>query len=689
MTERSTIQQSLLSELGRLSEAGLDRPTILARLAEALSKSNATPVGVHDLLVEHLLPTSGELLLGSARDVCVRPGGAEMSEADRVLISTASLALDRSMLSTQIERDMVEAGLLRTIATHILAARSVDEALAAVTHEARTLLASDIAGVMLVDGDGDEIVMRGCAGNQRVETARLRMRSGQGLAGLVLATGQPERVADYVSSLAITDDFHHLANDEQIRCAMGAPIRVGTQVIGVLEVWRRAATPYTDTDSARLITLADLAAVAFDNALMHETNAHSLIEIERSNRALAHQYAANDRALHVQQELLEVLLQDPRLSDLLEVIARATTSTVHLLDADLEQLASHPAEADHSTAAEQVKMVTRHHPKGSPHTLTWSAGDDRRFAIEDITIGDELVGWLCLETDAQPDDPSVSTALKQAAVACALRHLQEQAGARARAQQWEELLLELLEGTQESRRAAMSRAKHIHIDLRGSLRVVVVGPKRPTPGLETRDLRRVQRAVTEVLQSHEMSRGLSVVRDDQLFFVTRSPDLDRLNEAMVAAHDAAVRSQPAVPMAWGVSSECAHPLDLNEAKVEAETALRMSTIRSRSEVTLFEDLGIVGLFLGSSAEVGMSRFVADTLGSVIEYDATKGSELMHTLGTYLDYNCSQTLAAERLFVHQKTVKYRLNLVEKISGLDLSTHHDRLLADIAVRASQLS
>jgi sugar diacid utilization regulator/putative methionine-R-sulfoxide reductase with GAF domain len=687
MTERSTMEQSLLSELGRLSEAGLDRPTILARLAEALTVSNDPSIRVHDLLLEHPPPSPAQVLLGSAKDACVRPGSAELSEADLVLAGTASLALDRAMLSNQIERDMVEAGLLRTIATHILAARSVDEALAAVTHEARTLLSSDIAGVML--GDGDEIVMRGCAGNQRVETARLRMRRGQGLAGLVLATGQPERVDDYVSSLVISDDFHSLAHDERIRCAMGAPIRVGTAVIGVLEVWRRDAVAYNDIDSARLVTLADLAAVAFDNALMHETNANSLIEIERSHRALANQYSANDRALHVQRELLEVLLQDPPLSDLLEVIARATTSTVHLLDADLERLASHPAEADHSAAAEQVKVVTRHHPKGSPHTVTWTSGDERRFAIEDVTIGDELVGWLCLETDAQPDDPSVSTALKQGAVACALRHLQEQAGARARAQQREELLLELLEGTQESRRAAMSRAKHIHIDLRGGLRVVVVGPKQPAPGLETRDLRRVQRAVTEVLQSHQMSRGLSVVRDDQLFFLTRSPDLDRLKEAMTAAHGAADAAQAVVPMAWGVSSECAHPLDLNEARVEAETALRMSTIRSRAEVTLFEELGIVGLFLGRSAEIGMSRFVAETLGAVIEYDAQKGSQLMHTLGTYLDCNCSQTRTAERLFVHQKTVKYRLNLVEKASGLDLSTHHDRLIADIAVRASQLS
>jgi DNA-binding PucR family transcriptional regulator len=42
-----------------------------------------------------------------------------------------------------------------------------------------------------------------------------------------------------------------------------------------------------------------------------------------------------------------------------------------------------------------------------------------------------------------------------------------------------------------------------------------------------------------------------------------------------------------------------------------------------------------------------------------------------------------------LFVYQKTVKYRLAQLQKLTGLDLKHHHDRLRADIAVRAADLT
>jgi sugar diacid utilization regulator/putative methionine-R-sulfoxide reductase with GAF domain len=601
------------------------------------------------------------------------------------LASTADIALHRADLVDQIENSMVEAGLLRTIATHILAARSVDEALAAVTNEALNLLSSDIAGVML--GDGDEIVMRGCAGNQRVETARLRMRRGQGLAGLVLATGRPERVDDYVASIAISNDFHPLAHEERISCAMGVPIRVGDDIIGVLEVWRRAADAYTDVECARLVTLADLAAVAFDNALMHEANATSLVEIEKAHTALAQQYATNDLALRLQQELLEALLDDPQLVDLLQVIARVSDSRVHMFDADLEHLASYPGHSNAAAVCARLTAGTRNHPKRSPHHISWTSVDGCSIAFQDITIGGDLVGWLCLETDAEPHDPNVSTALTHASLACALRHLQEQAGARARAQQREDILLELLDGSVDVRRAAMSRAKHVHIDLRGSMRVVIVTAKDIATDRRTvTDLHRVQRCVSDVLLDHQISRGLTVMRDDALIFVTRSPDPDQLKAAL---HEASRTITQPPRLAWGVSSECHHALDLDAARVQAETALRMSASSPRLDLTFFDDLGIIGLFLSGSADEHLERFVVDTLGAVRQYDETHGSTLMHTLQTYLDCNCSQTATAERLFVHPKTVKYRLTTVERLSGLTLSTHHDRLLADIAVRAAHLA
>jgi sugar diacid utilization regulator len=420
---------------------------------------------------------------------------------------------------------------------------------------------------------------------------------------------------------------------------------------------------------------------------MHEANATSLVEIERAHTALAQQYATNDLALRLQQELLEALLDDPQLVDLLQVIARVSDSRVHMFDADLEHLASYPVHSSPAAVCARLTAVTRNHPKRSPHHISWTSVDGCSIAFQDITIGGDLVGWLCLETDAEPHDPNVSTALTHASLACALRHLQEQAGARARAQQREDILLELLDGSVDVRRAAMSRAKHVHIDLRGSMRVVIVTAKDIATDRRTvTDLHRVQRCVSDVLLDHQISRGLTVMRDDALIFVTRSPDPDQLKAAL---HEASRTITQPPRLAWGVSSECHHALDLDAARVQAETALRMSASSPRLDLTFFDDLGIIGLFLSGSADEHLERFVVDTLGAVRQYDETHGSTLMHTLQTYLDCNCSQTATAERLFVHPKTVKYRLTTVERLSGLTLSTHHDRLLADIAVRAAHLA
>ena len=46
------------------------------------------------------------------------------------------------------------------------------------------------------------------------------------------------------------------------------------------------------------------------------------------------------------------------------------------------------------------------------------------------------------------------------------------------------------------------------------------------------------------------------------------------------------------------------------------------------------------------------------------------------------------MAAERLFVHHKTLRYRLERIKHLTGLDLSRHEDRMRADFALRLLQV-
>jgi hypothetical protein len=46
-------------------------------------------------------------------------------------------------------------------------------------------------------------------------------------------------------------------------------------------------------------------------------------------------------------------------------------------------------------------------------------------------------------------------------------------------------------------------------------------------------------------------------------------------------------------------------------------------------------------------------------------------------------------AAQRLGVHRKTISHRLSKISDLTGLDLSTHDDRLVADLSLYVYRLT
>ncbi|MHB9149205.1 MAG: helix-turn-helix domain-containing protein [Thermoleophilia bacterium] len=58
--------------------------------------------------------------------------------------------------------------------------------------------------------------------------------------------------------------------------------------------------------------------------------------------------------------------------------------------------------------------------------------------------------------------------------------------------------------------------------------------------------------------------------------------------------------------------------------------------------------------------------------------------MVRTLACYLDHGCNKVATAEALHVHLSTVKYRLERIAEISGLDLGDPDLRLEVHLAAR-----
>ncbi|MER7014438.1 PucR family transcriptional regulator ligand-binding domain-containing protein [Saccharopolyspora sp. NPDC000359] len=95
-------------------------------------------------------------------------------------------------------------------------------------------------------------------------------------------------------------------------------------------------------------------------------------------------------------------------------------------------------------------------------------------------------------------------------------------------------------------------------------------------------------------------------------------------------------------------------------------------------------LSVTGLLAGS-VDLPLRDLAETTLARLLRYDAEHDGELLRTLRAYLDHDCSPSATAQALTVHRNSLRYRLGLIEQLTGRDLARLTDRIELWFAVRA----
>jgi hypothetical protein len=95
-------------------------------------------------------------------------------------------------------------------------------------------------------------------------------------------------------------------------------------------------------------------------------------------------------------------------------------------------------------------------------------------------------------------------------------------------------------------------------------------------------------------------------------------------------------------------------------------------------------LGSVELLLATAPAEARKAFRASLLSPLLDYDADHGTELVRTLRVFLDCSGSWTKAAETMFVHVNSLRYRMRRVEELTGRDLGSLADQAALLLALR-----
>jgi hypothetical protein len=131
------------------------------------------------------------------------------------------------------------------------------------------------------------------------------------------------------------------------------------------------------------------------------------------------------------------------------------------------------------------------------------------------------------------------------------------------------------------------------------------------------------------------------------------------------------------------------PADLYRAGKEALLAMNVGAAEGLA-LLAFEDTGSYRLLLPAMSEDPgeLERFYAETVAPLAAYDEQYETDLVNTVETYLDEDGSVTPTAERLFTHRHTVRYRLERVKEVTGLDLTSTEGREKVGLGLKAMRV-
>ncbi|PIZ25314.1 MAG: hypothetical protein COY47_06635, partial [Chloroflexi bacterium CG_4_10_14_0_8_um_filter_57_5] len=297
------------------------------------------------------------------------------SQNDCDVLNTAAnligLALTRAELFASEHRQFEELAVLHSIAMAMTEAKNVDELIERTTQLIGEKLFPDNFGILLLDETANVLHLHSTY-RLGIHAEQFSVPVGQGITGAVAKTGQARRVAD------VSKDPDYIRIDSRVRSEICVPLKIGGQVIGVINAESAKLNAFAVADERLLTTLASQLAIGIERLRAVEEQQHRLRDL-----ALLHEISKNVSAS----------------LDLGEVLNRVVQGAVEAVGADAASinLLVEPGRAQRMASvglSKRFKVRTDVRPGGTTMTVI---NTGKPLLIPDVTQRPDLVSPIVLK----------------------------------------------------------------------------------------------------------------------------------------------------------------------------------------------------------------------------------------------------------------------------------------------------
>jgi PAS domain S-box-containing protein len=196
--------------------------------------------------------------------------------------------LRNARLYEQAERNQHRLEVLNDVSRRLAAVHDPEEVLAFIVNEAARLVGAEAAGLRLLEGE--DLVVGARTASAVGVMSRPRLKIGESLSGLVVASGEPLVVEDLAADTRFDAAHKRGALEQGFRGFVGVPLRAHRRVVGTLNVFTKRARRALPGEVALLSALADQASLAIDKArLLREAEEGRALLERLSHAAMAMQ----------------------------------------------------------------------------------------------------------------------------------------------------------------------------------------------------------------------------------------------------------------------------------------------------------------------------------------------------------------------------------------------------------------
>jgi PAS domain S-box-containing protein len=208
----------------------------------------------------------------------------EVVKLRQQVAESGAMKTEHKQMAAALERRAAQLALLNDIGSRIAAVLELGTVLNRAARLVQESFGYYHVAIFTVDGKRDELVMRAKSGNfTNLYPLDHRLKWGQGMVGWVSQHGRTLLANDVSAEPHYVNLYPELI---PTRSELSVPIRLGENVLGVLDIQSPQLNAFDQNDVMVLETLADQIAVAMENASLYEAAQQELAERKRAEETL-------------------------------------------------------------------------------------------------------------------------------------------------------------------------------------------------------------------------------------------------------------------------------------------------------------------------------------------------------------------------------------------------------------------